>query len=691
MKLLEKIFLFFVLLGVTQNNYANVELTQDNVVYCNEKEISPYDFLVPAPSTPDPNIDAEVYLSGYSYEWIITTPTGVLNGSGADYTFPISDFSYDDQVGIKVIANKIGSNGGQCSHTTTLKLTALDTPFGHPLPISVDLKDDLCFFRVYVPTYYGGNMMIDWTGGGMLSELTKPDGTSITGTWTTNHTEELGLNTHGWYSFKLYGATNAIELYPKFKQEFNLVDFGAPGPDDDRFPWNFWYWPTNEASPNMWQYPAQNLSSDDPNLVHSPLYKYDLYEVNNHCDYNLSTTNSARSYEHWITNPFEYFIDNDNDCVYDNGEFHLDVHFICDVPYTCTPNSLTNEYCNNSWDNHYPETFTDVNQNCFYDAGDSYIDWNGNGQYDDNFNEYLEQEGSWWGHCYGASHMSSVLRQPEKDDAISIPISNDELEAMWAEIGEKNGNWNYLKDINQVNLGADPGFDNASQHPTNSDSDKYAKTFHSLVEYVSELNYFMVCDFEARPMNSFGDYQMPNKIQVWNHSIFAYDIYYYQDNIDNLKIVRVKNNIYANQDKFVLTDNAGSIDQSGHKVVQYQYIVEYATNGYINQMGYSNWLEALSPKDPQTTYYMEEIEALQNPNNPEDAGVLELVQTLIPGYFRVPIGLINMDTETSILPSGFTKDEVIRDENDQIIMQTHISGINPLVNTETVSEIDKNN
>lgn len=84
------------------------------------------------------------------------------------------------------------------------------------------------YFKVYMPTKWGGKLKID-TLGGTRSEVRYPDGAVFTDAGETE--KETGENKQGWYTFEVAGSTD-YEVYASFTQDGEAA----------RRPWNFYWW-----------------------------------------------------------------------------------------------------------------------------------------------------------------------------------------------------------------------------------------------------------------------------------------------------------------------------------------------------------------------------------------------------------------------------------------------------------------
>jgi hypothetical protein len=87
------------------------------------------------------------------------------------------------------------------------------------------------YYGVYVPTRFGGELKIT-TSTGQINELKGPSGAP------RGNGQEIGLDGHGWYTFKVEGAHGPYAVETTFVQVGQSL----------KKPWNFYYWPTKGDS-----------------------------------------------------------------------------------------------------------------------------------------------------------------------------------------------------------------------------------------------------------------------------------------------------------------------------------------------------------------------------------------------------------------------------------------------------------
>jgi len=175
----------------------------------------------------------------------------------------------------------------------------------------------------------------------------------------------------------------------------------------------------------------------------------------------------------------------------------------------------------------------------------------------------------WFGHCLGASYASILLNQPTAISGFSA--TNDEMEGLWAELGEKDG----------IEICPDEVFGIPAGPPTSGSdaTDAYAGKFHRIMEqYVKGLGKVLQSNLREDVPNTDG----PDA--VWNHGVWKYEAKYEEASGDNEKVVKIAITVYANGDHTPPTDDV--ID----RVISYVYIIEYS-GGVVNESsGSQDWI-----------------------------------------------------------------------------------------------------
>jgi hypothetical protein len=174
----------------------------------------------------------------------------------------------------------------------------------------------------------------------------------------------------------------------------------------------------------------------------------------------------------------------------------------------------------------------------------------------------------WAGHCLGATVASILLNQPTP--ITSSNLSQDEMEGLWAELGESS------------NIQLDSGFGGcpAGAPIEGTDStDNYAGACHDTLEQIVKSSK------TALYANLRAETAGPNKAgEVWNHAIWKYNSIYTEAPGDNHLIIKIEDDIKANSDRSIPTNNVTD------REFKYVYIVEYGSNGNINITGMRDWI-----------------------------------------------------------------------------------------------------
>ena len=119
-----------------------------------------------------------------------------------------------------VAMGNMAASAGPAEHVTTV-----------PLGGSLDTLSGDRYYGVYVPTRFGGELKVKTTLGQVV-DLKGPKGAArING-------QDIGVDQHGWYTFKVEGAKKPYTV------ETSFVQVG----ESTKRPWNFYYWPTKADS-----------------------------------------------------------------------------------------------------------------------------------------------------------------------------------------------------------------------------------------------------------------------------------------------------------------------------------------------------------------------------------------------------------------------------------------------------------
>jgi hypothetical protein len=173
----------------------------------------------------------------------------------------------------------------------------------------------------------------------------------------------------------------------------------------------------------------------------------------------------------------------------------------------------------------------------------------------------------WWGHCLGAAMASVLLDQPSPTAASTLSI--DELEGLWAELGEKSG----IYTIPDGFGGCPAGPPAAGADGT----DAYAGKCHRVLEqYIKGAAVSLQSNLRSDGGAA---------TEVWNHAVWKYDAVYEEAAGGNEKVVEITVDLAANEDHTPPTNDVGDRD------IKYVYILEYKDAGTVDEGAAANdWI-----------------------------------------------------------------------------------------------------
>ncbi|MGB2985450.1 MAG: hypothetical protein WBE26_06160, partial [Phycisphaerae bacterium] len=174
----------------------------------------------------------------------------------------------------------------------------------------------------------------------------------------------------------------------------------------------------------------------------------------------------------------------------------------------------------------------------------------------------------WEGHCLGAAMASILVNQPTPVGGSAY--NTDDLEGLWAELGEKQGIYTIPDGVGSIAAG-----------PPTSGSDstdlKIATVHRMLEEWIKGAQLALQSnlrggDAEAEPTD------------VWNHAVYQFSAVYEEAPGDDEKTVKITNALLANDDHTPPTDDTDD------RQVEYVYIVQYAPSGLLDESGPSDFV-----------------------------------------------------------------------------------------------------
>jgi hypothetical protein len=325
-----------------------------------------------------------------------------------------------------------------------------------PLGGSLSAQKDDRFFGVYVPTRFGGILTLK-TSSGTIEALSGPDGRP------KKNGDDVGLDQHGWYTFKVVGASGEYSVTTEFVQVAQAA----------REPWNFYYWPTKsdaihepwdgtgdgrantqaygddeQAIPVGWPAaPGQDVVRAGPNGV-------------------LESRPAPGDTSTWFPNLYD------------------DLTFLgADGTWYSTPAPMLK----------YDQLF-----------GQSARMWEASQTQNHDIRR-------WPGHCLGGAIASIMLNEPSPAPGSGLTI--DELKSLWAELGENHYNHQIGENVNNIPAGPPrPGYDPC---------DPFVPRFHSMLEtHLRGQRKALLANLRGFPPNGTSD-------EVWNHGLRKYTATYH--------------------------------------------------------------------------------------------------------------------------------------------------------------------
>ncbi len=386
-----------------------------------------------------------------------------------------------------------------------------------PVPLGGELagQSGTLQFGVYVPTRFGGNLTITTTGG-TISNLMGPDGRP------RKNGEEIGSNQQGWYTFRVSDADKPYKVATEF------VQIGQAS----RIPWNFYYWPTkSDAIHEPWDGTGDGRAStaamgDDEQAIPvgwAAAPGQDVVRAGPNGI--LETTPAPGDTSTWFPN------------LYDDLTFRG-----ADGTIYATPSPLLK----------YDQLFNQSARS--WEAANTQ-------------NRDIQR---WPGHCLGGAVASIMLNEPIP--APGSGVTQDELKALWAELGENHYNHQIGDNVNNIPPGPPrPGFDAC---------DMFVPKFHAMLEtHIRGERKAVLSNMRGFPPNGKDN-------EVWNQGVGKYVAKYHAIPGRGERSVRVEMETTANTGS-----NLNNQDPKP-RVNKYEYIVVYGLDGNVDQMqsGLCDWI-----------------------------------------------------------------------------------------------------
>ena len=167
----------------------------------------------------------------------------------------------------------------------------------------------------------------------------------------------------------------------------------------------------------------------------------------------------------------------------------------------------------------------------------------------------------WPGHCLGGAVASILLNEPTP--APGSGMTQDELKALWAELGENHYNHRIGDYANDIPPGPPrPGFD---------DTDGYVPRFHAMLEtHIRGKKQNLLGNLRAFPPRGTVN-------EVWNHGIGKYIATYHAVPGKGERSVRLEVELDANSGSTLNGQDPKP------RVIKYEYILVYGLDGKVDE------------------------------------------------------------------------------------------------------------
>ncbi|WP_435019873.1 hypothetical protein TA3x_001524 [Tundrisphaera sp. TA3] len=367
------------------------------------------------------------------------------------------------------------------------------------------------YYGVFVPTKFGGNLTIK-ASAGTVESITGPDGKA------RKNGEDVGTsNSQGWYTFKV----TVPEKDARYTVETQFVQTAL----SSRLPWNYYYWPTkSDAVHEPWaggngRVDTMHPMGDDIMVATPGGYIAPGQDIIRAGPNGLLETPAAPGDTiTWFPN------------LYDDLTFRG-----ADGNLFSTPSPMLK----------YDQLF-----------GTSARNWEAaNSQ-----NQDIQR---WPGHCLGGAVASIMLAEPQP--APGSGMTQDELKALWAELGENHYNHQIGDFANDIPAGPPRlGFDATDYH---------APRFHNMLEsHIRGNRQNLLANLRAFPPRGTAN-------EVWNHGIGKYIATYHAVPGKGERTVRLEVEVHANSGS-----NLNNEDPKP-RITKYEYVIRYTPEGNVDVSG----------------------------------------------------------------------------------------------------------
>ena len=377
-----------------------------------------------------------------------------------------------------------------------------------PLPIgeSVNIESPDRHFGVFIPTGFGGELTVETTSGA-VGPITGPDGRAHASG------QDIGSSSQGWHTFEVRDAE------PPYSLSATFVQVG----ESSRKPWNFYYWPTkSDAIHEPWaggngRVDTTRAHGDDI-LVTSPgspiAPGQDIVRAGPNGL--LETPVGPGDDSTWFPN------------LYDDQSFQAADGSVFSTPFPLLKYDQIFRTSARAW-----EAANSQNQNI----------------------------NRWPGHCLGGAVASILLNEPVPSTGSGF--SQDELKALWAELGEDARNHRIGDHVTDIAAGP--------PRPGPDACDWSAARFHRILEeHVRARKQPLLGNLRAFPPRGTAD-------EVWNHGIGRYTARYLAIPGRDPRTVTIEVEIEAN--------SGSSLNGQDEKprIVRYTYALAYGTDGRVDE------------------------------------------------------------------------------------------------------------
>lgn len=383
-----------------------------------------------------------------------------------------------------------------------------------PLGGSLAAQSGDRYYAVYVPTRFGGELEVSTTSGRIVDRK-DPRGAG----WTSG--QEIGADHHGWYTFKVEGTTGSFAVATRFVQVARSL----------KRPWNYYYWPTKaDAIHEPWaggnarvDTSSFQIRGDDqlvatPGAYIAPGVDIVLAGPNGILETQPAPGDDAT----WFPNLYD-----------DLSWLGPDKANGGQLTQFQTPSPLLK----------YDQLFNTSAR-----------------QWEAAFSQTKEIS-RWPGHCLGGAVASILLNEPIP--APGSGLTQDELKALWAELGENHYNHRIGDYANEIPPGPPrPG-------PDATDS-KVARVHALLETHIRGERQPLLANLRAFPPRGTIN-------EVWNHGVYKYVATYHAIAGRGPRAVKIELELHA---------NSGSMlnGQDNHdRVVNYQYTLVYGLDGRVDE------------------------------------------------------------------------------------------------------------